>query len=96
MIGNALRYGGTARVSLAAEADRVTIRVDDDGPGIPQDQISAMLEPFARGEASRNRATGGAGLGLTLARAIAEQHGGALSLANRAEGGLRAEISLPR
>ncbi|WFL78451.1 ATP-binding protein [Altererythrobacter arenosus] len=96
LIGNALRYGGTARVSLAAEGDRVTIRVDDDGPGIPEDQISAMLEPFARGEASRNRATGGAGLGLTLARAIAEQHGGALSLANRAEGGLRAGISLPR
>ena len=54
-----------------------------------------MLEPFTRGEASRNRETGGAGLGLTLARAIAEQHGGSLVLANRAEGGLRAEIVLP-
>jgi signal transduction histidine kinase len=54
-----------------------------------------MLEPFTRGEASRNRETGGAGLGLTLARAIAEQHGGALVLANRAEGGLVAELRIP-
>src|SRR3546814_12061913 len=58
-------------------------RVEDDGPGIPEDEIEAMLEPFKRGEASRSRETGGAGLGLTLARAIAEQHGGSLHLANR-------------
>ena len=95
LVGNALRYGGSARVDVARDGDMVVIGVDDDGPGIPADQIAAMLEPFRRGEASRNRATGGSGLGLTLARAIAEQHGGSLSLTNRAEGGLRAEIRIP-
>ncbi len=73
----------------------VAITIEDEGPGIPAQQIEAMLEPFQRGEASRNRQTGGAGLGLTLARAIALQHGGELVLVNRPEGGLRAEIRLP-
>ena len=95
LISNALRYGGGAQVSLGREGGMATIRIDDCGPGIPADQIAAMMEPFARGEGSRNRETGGAGLGLTLARAIAEQHGGTLTLTNRPEGGLRAEISLP-
>lgn len=95
LISNALRYGGSAEVSLLRAGSDVVLRVDDNGPGIPADQIATMLEPFQRGEASRNRATGGAGLGLTLARAIAEQHGGALVLDNRPEGGLRAEIRLP-
>jgi len=54
-----------------------------------------MMEPFTRGEGSRNRTTGGAGLGLAIARAIAEQHGGRLALANRPEGGLRVELRLP-
>jgi len=76
------------------------VRIEDDGPGIPDGEIDAMMEPFARGEASRNRETGGAGLGLTLARAIAEQHGGTITLHNRAgEGGkpagLVAELRLP-
>ncbi len=76
------------------------IRIEDDGPGIPEDEIGDMLEPFKRGDASRNRETGGAGLGLTLARAIAEQHGGTLTLANRktADGtveGLVATLRLP-
>lgn len=96
LVGNAVRYAGSARVILAASDSEVRITVEDDGPGIPEDRIAAMLEPFTRGEASRNRATGGAGLGLTLARAIAEQHGGKLVLANRAEGGLSATLHLPR
>ena len=95
LVSNALRYGETARVSMFAEGDIVVLRVDDTGPGIPEDRIADMLEPFTRGETSRNRATGGAGLGLTLARAIAEQHGGTLLLTNRSEGGLRAEIRIP-
>jgi signal transduction histidine kinase len=94
LISNAVRYGKEAQVSLLTRDGRVIIRVDDKGPGIPEEAIAAMLEPFHRGEASRNRATGGAGLGLTLARAIAEQHGGELVLSNRPEGGLRAEIRL--
>ena len=83
LIGNALRYGQQARVSLARERGEAVIRIDDDGPGIAPDQIANMLEPFKRGEPSRNSETGGAGLGLTLARAIAEQHGGSLALTNR-------------
>ena len=95
LVSNALRYGGTAEVTLLRETDQAVIRVEDDGPGIPEDRIAEMLEPFARGEASRNRATGGAGLGLTIARAVAEQHGGTLVLSNRPQGGLQAEIRLP-
>ena len=95
VIDNALRYGERARVDVVSQGRTATIRIDDAGPGIPEGQIAAMMEPFARGESSRNRATGGAGLGLTLARAIVQQHGGELVLANRPEGGLRAEIRLP-
>ena len=95
LVANAVRYGGGARVSLTQDADRILLRVEDEGPGIPEDRIAAMIEPFQRGETSRNRTTGGAGLGLALARAVAEQHGGSLVLANRAEGGLRAEIHIP-
>ena len=95
LIENAVRYGGSARISLQSDDGFAILRVDDDGPGIPEAEIAAMLEPFRRGESSRNRATGGAGLGLTLARAIAEQHGGRLVLANRSGRGLRAELRLP-
>jgi signal transduction histidine kinase len=95
LISNAVRYGEEASVSLVETDGRAILRVDDIGPGIPAGRIGAMLEPFTRGEASRNRSTGGAGLGLTLARAIAEQHGGELVLANLPERGLRAEIQLP-
>ncbi|MEO0419953.1 MAG: ATP-binding protein [Pseudomonadota bacterium] len=94
LISNAVRYGGAASVSVYKENDALSLRVDDNGPGIPDDQIVDMLEPFTRGDASRNRSTGGTGLGLTLARAIAEAHGGELVLTNRTKGGLRAEIRL--
>lgn len=96
LISNAVRYGGSAEVSVLEEPQQVILRVEDEGPGIPEDRIGSMTEPFVRGEASRSRATGGAGLGLTLARAVAEERGGSLVLANRPEGGLRAEIRLPR
>ncbi len=95
LIGNALRYGGKADVSLRREGAEAVIAVEDRGPGIPQAELARMVEPFTRGEGSRNRATGGAGLGLAIARAIAEQHGGRLVLANRPEGGLRVELRLP-
>lgn len=100
VIGNAVRYGARARVSIAQVSGSVEITIDDDGPGIPDDQIERMFEPFTRLEASRNMATGGTGLGLTLARAILHQHGGALLLENRrgangAVEGLRAVLTLP-
>ncbi|HOB13258.1 MAG TPA: ATP-binding protein [Novosphingobium sp.] len=97
---NALRYGKTARISIERQGNQALIRVEDQGEGIAEDRMEAMFQPFARGEPSRNSATGGAGLGLTLARAIAEQHGGNLVLRNRqgADGavtGLIATIALP-
>lgn len=95
LVDNALRYGRSARIEVLRAEGEAVIRIEDEGPGIAPEAITAMIEPFKRGEASRNRATGGAGLGLTLARAIAEQHGGRLALSNRAEGGLCAEIRLP-
>ena len=69
--------------------------MEDRGPGIPEERLADVQEPFVRGEASRSADTGGAGLGLATARAVAEAHGGALRLANREGGGLRAEIRLP-
>ncbi|KRA80413.1 ATP-binding protein [Altererythrobacter sp. Root672] len=100
LIGNALRYGERARVSLVRQGNEAVITIEDDGPGIPEGDIARLMEPFARGESSRNRETGGAGLGLTLARAIAEQHGGTISLRNRnaavgKPAGLIAELRLP-
>lgn len=100
LVDNALRYGGAARVTLATSGDDAVIAIEDDGPGIPEAEMERMLEPFTRGDASRNSATGGAGLGLALARAITEQHGGRMIVRNRqkADGsiaGLVAEIRLP-
>ena len=94
LIGNAVTYGKQAAISVDKDGDRLVIHVDDTGPGIPDDQIAAMFEPFARAEKSRNRETGGSGLGLTLARAIVRDHGGDIVLQNRAEGGLRASLIL--
>ena len=99
LVSNALRYGQRARVSLAREGAEAVLRIEDDGPGIPESEIQRMMEPFTRLEASRNTATGGTGLGLTLARAIADQHGGSLALANRWQAGaivgLTATLRLP-
>jgi len=95
LVSNAVRYGGETRITVLSEGNIAILRVEDNGPGIAPDRIAAMLEPFQRGEGSRNRATGGAGLGLTLARAIAEHHDGELRLSNREQGGLRAELHLP-
>ena len=95
LIENALRYGETASITLERHGEWAVLAVEDEGPGIPPDQVAAMLEPFRRGEASRNRGTGGAGLGLTITRAIMREHGGELILSNRPERGLRAEMRLP-
>ena len=95
LIDNAVKYGARARVRVLAAGGTAVIEIDDDGPGIPDDQIEAVLRPFERLEASRNRDTGGAGLGLAIASAVAEAHGGVLTLANRPDGGLRARIILP-
>ena len=95
LIDNGVAYGLRARLSVAADGERARIIVSDDGPGLTDAQIRALVEPFARGEESRNRATGGAGLGLSIARDVAEGEGGELTLANREGGGLDAMIMLP-
>lgn len=95
LIDNAVKYGARARVSLAAGDDGVVIRIDDDGPGIPDALQEEAFKPFQRLEASRNRETGGTGLGLAVARTIVHAHGGEISLINRKEGGLRIEVRLP-
>lgn len=95
LVENALRYGGSARIAIAIADGRATVAVEDDGPGVSEMTIERLCEPFYRGEASRNRETGGVGLGLAIARNIADSHGGRLAFANRAEGGLRASLTLP-
>ena len=96
LIENAIRYGGHADVTAAPDAGGVRITIDDSGPGLPEGRIEEAFQPFVRIEPSRNAETGGIGLGLAIARSIIRAHGGMLALANRLEGGLRAEISLPR
>ena len=96
LIENAARYGGNAKVDLSTQGNAVVVRIDDEGPGIPEDQLENVFKPFYRLEPSRSRETGGAGLGLTLARTIVRAHGGDLRLVNRPEGGLRVEMILSR
>jgi signal transduction histidine kinase len=95
LVDNAVKYGGCARLAVLREAHWVVITVDDDGPGIPEDQQEKVFAPFYRLEASRNRDTGGVGLGLALVRTIVRGHGGDVGLSNRAAGGLRVRLDLP-
>ncbi|WP_068114370.1 ATP-binding protein [Tropicimonas marinistellae] len=95
LMDNALCYGNAAHVRVAMDGNDVVTTIEDDGPGIPPERLDAMFEPFVRGEDSRSRETGGAGLGLSIARNILMAHGGSISLANRPEGGLRVVVSLP-
>ena len=95
LIGNALRFGTHVSASVQLAGTGVVVTIDDDGPGIPEDQLRAVLEPFVRLEDSRNRETGGVGLGLTIAKANIEADGGTLSLSNRPQGGLSAVVHLP-
>ena len=95
VIENAIRYGECARVSLVSSQDGLEILVDDDGPGIPEADHKRVFEPFVRIESSRNRDTGGVGLGLSIARSIAHSHGGEITLSKHASG-LRVHIKLPK
>jgi len=96
LIDNAIKYGGEARVALAATNGEVTVRIDDRGPGIPEDERERVFAPFYRMERSRSRETGGAGLGLAVARTIVRAHGGDIAPSDRPEGGLRMTVTLPR
>ncbi|CAN7206390.1 MULTISPECIES: sensor histidine kinase [unclassified Variovorax] len=94
LIDNALKFGSDVRVRVHAEADRLVVAVLDNGPGIPPDELEAVLKPFYRVESSRNRSTGGTGLGLAIAHQLAMAMGADLSLHNRSEGGLEARVTL--
>jgi signal transduction histidine kinase len=95
VIDNAVKYGGSADISLTCFSSRCHIRISDHGPGIPPQQLEAVLMPFYRVEHSRSRETGGTGLGLSIACNIVEQHNGELRLSNRPGGGLEVHITLP-
>jgi len=95
VIDNAVKYGDRAMVSIVIEDTALKILVEDDGPGIAQELQEDVFRPFLRLEESRNRETGGTGLGLSVARTILRSHGGDIRLKNRAEGGLCVELRLP-
>ena len=96
LVENAVKYGQQAAVSLVEDLDVFLVTIEDEGPGIPEDRREDVFKPFHRIDESRNRETGGTGLGLTVARTIIRAHGGDIQLCNRTTGGLRVEVRLPR
>lgn len=96
LVENGLRYGGSVTIEIEDGDERLGIAVRDRGPGIPEAELARVLEPYYRLDASRNPASGGVGLGLSIARNIARWHGGDIELRNAPGGGLRATIVLPR
>lgn len=96
LVGNSMKYGDAARITLTQKtAASVEIDIEDNGPGIPAEDAETVFEPFRRLETSRNRETGGSGLGLSIARNIVRAHGGDISLRNLPKNGLRARVTLP-
>jgi len=95
LVENAVSYGERAIIRIE-EDKNVIISVLDEGPGIPEEQLEAVFDPFFRLESSRAKKSGGTGLGLGIARNIAKAHGGDLQLANRPEGGIKATLTLPK
>ena len=95
LIANALRYADHVSLRAGLRRQSVEIIIDDDGPGIPDDQLAEVFKPFVRLDQSRNPETGGVGLGLTIARDIIRGHGGDIDLSRSPQGGLRARIRLP-
>jgi signal transduction histidine kinase len=95
LVDNAVKYGRAPELECGFSEERIVVVVRDSGPGIPPEAAEQVFAPFYRLERSRNRATGGVGLGLTSARAVLRGHGGDISLRNRPNGGLEVEVTLP-
>lgn len=95
LLDNAVKYGKSANVTIQTTSKTIEIIIDDEGPGVPEHELSRVLDPFYRLEESRSRDTGGVGLGLAIAQSIVQAHRGAIILSNRPTGGLRAQITLP-
>jgi signal transduction histidine kinase len=95
LVDNAVKYGKAASVTIQTTPKSIDIVIDDEGPGIPEQELARVFDPFYRLEESRNRETGGVGLGLAIAQSIVQAHRGELVLSNRQAGGIRARISLP-
>ena len=96
LIDNALRHGREARTSMHRAGGSVEVWIDDRGPGIPEALRERVFDPFFRFDVSRNRDTGGSGLGLAVVRAIVQRHDGTILLEDRPGGGLRVQVGLPR
>lgn len=96
LVDNALKFGGSAQVEVERNPQGVVcVRVLDDGPGIPEEELAEVVKPFYRVESSRNRSTGGTGLGLAIAQQLSQALGGTLTLSNRTSGGLCVQLELP-
>jgi len=96
LIDNAVKFGRTAHIAINTTSSAIEITIDDEGPGIPEQELSRVFEPFYRLDESRSRDTGGIGLGLAIAQSIVQSHGGELILTNRPTRGVRASVRLPR
>lgn len=95
LVANAIRYAGDAEITVTEDGRSAVLEVRDHGPGLPTADLERVFEPFFRGEQSRNRETGGMGLGLASVRGVVHQHGGEARIANHPDGGLVAKVSLP-
>ncbi|MCW5234107.1 ATP-binding protein [Verminephrobacter eiseniae] len=93
LVGNAIKYGGSAHIHLSETSKGAAIRVTDPGPGVPEEMLAKVFEPFVR--LNRCGPSSGTGLGLTIARNLVHAHGGDIQLSNRPEGGLEAMFTLP-
>ena len=95
LMDNAMHFAEHVSVRAGKRDDAIEITIDDDGPGIPEDQREEVFRPFYRIEGSRNPGTGGVGLGLTIARDVVRGHGGDIMLSQSPNGGLRARLRVP-
>lgn len=95
LLENAIKFGGRAQVRVFRDSVHALVEIEDDGPGIPENELDRVFEPFYRREPSRSRQTGGIGLGLAVVRSVARAHGGDVFLTNRPDGGLTARVQLP-